>query len=141
MRRTPAILRKLAAILVLVAAAPAAQAGAVVVGANSTLPAMNADEARRIFVGIQRNVNGQTVAVLFQQPGPAREEFDSKVLGMTGADLSAYLAAMIFTGRAVAPTIVPDDAAVKRSVIASPDTVGYVSDAAVDATVRVLLRY
>ncbi len=135
------LLRHALAALVLAAALPAAHAGAIVVSKASAVQTMTAEEAQRVFTGRQRNLNGQTLTVLYQQSGPTREEFNQKILGRTGPELSSYLAALIFTGRAVAATEVDNDAQVKQTLAANPNAVGYISDAAIDDSVRVLLKY
>ena len=134
-------LPKLAVALLLFATSAAAQGGAVVVSKTSTLTPMSNDDARRVFLGLQRNVGEQTVTVIFQRTEITREEFNTKVLGKTGSELTSYMAARIFAGRAVPPTEVTGDSDVKRVVNANPGAVGYISDGAVDDSVRVLLRY
>jgi hypothetical protein len=125
----------------IIAAAGHAQAGAVVVSKSSIPAAMSADDARRIFLGVQRTFNDQAVTVLFQRVGAAREEFNTKVLGKTGSELTSYMVARIFTGRSVPPTEVEGDEGVKRALANNPAAIGYVSDGAVDDSVKVLLRY
>jgi hypothetical protein len=121
--------------------APGACAGAIVVAKSSTISHLSADEASRVFDGLQRHLDGRTVVVVYQSSGPTREEFDGKILGKTTAEVNAYMAAMIFTGRASPPLEVPGDDRVKQAINSRPDTVGYISDSAVDESVRVLLRY
>jgi ABC-type phosphate transport system substrate-binding protein len=134
-------LRLLATALTLLTASAAAQGGAVVVGKTSNLMPMSSDDARRIFLGLQRNVGDQTITVIFQRDGGSREEFNTKVLGKTGSELTSYMAARIFAGRTVPPTDVGNDADVKRLIGNNPGAIGYVSDGAVDDSVRVLLHY
>jgi hypothetical protein len=136
------MIAKLALALLLAVASAAAQAGAVVAARNTSLPQLDADQARRVFLGLQRSVNGQTVvSVVFQARGPVRTDFEIKVIGKTGADLTAYLSMLLFTGRAVAPVEVTSDDGVKARVSINAGAVGYISDAAIDDSVKVLLRY
>lgn len=118
-----------------------AHAGAIVVSKTSPLGPLTAVEAERIFTGLQRTVNGQVVGVIFQSSGATREDFDAKVLGRSSAEVNSYMAAMIFTGRASAPTEVPGDEQVKLMLAAKPNSVGYIKDAHVDDSVKVLFRY
>jgi hypothetical protein len=115
--------------------------GAIVCGKDSSIGAMNADLARRVFLGVQRNVGGHAVTVIYQNQGLTRTDFETKVVGRTGADLTSYLTALIFTGRALPAMEVTGDDGVKSRVNANPLAVGYVSDAAIDDSVRVLYRY
>jgi ABC-type phosphate transport system substrate-binding protein len=126
----------------MLATATAAQAGAVIVGKDSPLNSIDAETAKNVFLGRKPIVDGQSLVVLFQKDGaPARVEFETKVIGKTGAELSAYLSKQIFTGRIAAPTIVDGDAAVRAKVSASPAAIGYVSDDGIDSTVKVILKY
>lgn len=127
--------------LLCLAFASAANAGAVVIARNSPLVPMSTEDARRVFLGLQRNVSDQSVSVIFQRSGAAREEFNNKVLGKTGSELTAYMAARIFAGRAVPPTEVGTDDDVRRMLASTPNAIGYVSDGAVDDSMKVLLKY
>ncbi len=118
-----------------------AQAGAIVAAQASPLSTMNSAEAERIFTGLQRTVDGRTIVVVFQNSGETREEFDAKVLGRTTAEVNAYMAAMIFTGRAKAPLEVDDDDRVKQVLASRPNAIGYINDVHVDDSVKVLFRY
>ena len=130
-----------AAALALALFATGVQAGAVIVSKTSPLVPMGTDDARRVFLGLQRNVGDQTVTVVFQRNGAAREDFNNKVLGKNGSELTAYMAARIFAGRAVPPTEVGGDDDVKRILNGNPGAIGYINDSSVDDSVRVLLRY
>ena len=135
------LFRQALAVLVLVYATSGDAAGAIVVSKASPLQSLTADDAPRVFLGLQRNIQGQGVTVLFQRSGPVREEFNQKELGRTGPELSSYHAALVFTGRAVPPVEVSNDDQVKQAVNANPNAIGYISDDAVDDTVKVLLHY
>jgi hypothetical protein len=133
--------RQALAMLILAAAARGACAGAIVVAKASPLQTMTMDEASRVFTGRQHNLQSQPVTALWQRSGPVREEFNQKILGRTGPELSSYLAALVFTGRCVAPVELTNDEQVKQTLIANPNDVGYISDEAIDDSVRVLLKY
>jgi hypothetical protein len=133
-------MRRVSAALLLLLAG-AAQADAIIAARNSPLKPMTAELARRIFLGIQPNVDGIAVTVVFQRGNAVRENFNNRILDKTGAELNSYLAARIFTGRSAPPIEVLDDAEVRRMVASKPGVVGYVSDAAVDDSVKVLLHY
>jgi len=47
----------------------------------------------------------------------------------------------VFTGRAKAPEDLADDAAVKAKLASTPGAIGYISDGAVDASVKVLFDF
>src|SRR5882757_1306872 len=81
----------------------AAHAGAVVVSKDSPLATFDADEAKKVFLGREAVIAGQSVSVIYQKDGAIRTDFETKVLGKTGSDLSAYWSKLIFTGKAAAP--------------------------------------
>src|SRR3569623_1359758 len=97
-------LPRLATALLLFATSAAAQGGAVIVSKASTLMTMSNDDARRVLLGLQSNVAEQTITVVFQRSEVPREEFNSKVLGKTGSELTSNIASRSFAGRAVPPT-------------------------------------
>lgn len=118
-----------------------ALAGAVVVGKDARTSGLDAEQARRVFLGRQAGLNGQPVVVVYQKSGPVREHFDKQVLEKAGAELSNYWARLIFTGKARAPEEVSGDAEVKAFVNRTPGAFGYVDDSAIDASVKVLFRF
>jgi len=140
LNRSLAILR-LALAAVLCAASTGAFAGAIVVGKDSNFQPLTAETAKKMFLGRVPTVGGQEVTVIYQQPGDARTEFETKVMGMTGAELNTYMARLIFTGEAKPPAIAFGDQSVKIKVNSTPGAIGYISDSAVDSTVRVLFTY
>ena len=116
-------------------------AGAIVAAKDSPLEPMDAEQVKKIFLGHEPQAAGQTLAVLYQKDSPVRADFETKVLGKTGADLSGYWSKLIFTGKAQAPEEVSGDAGVKAKISGSPAAVGYVSDSAVDANMKLLFKY
>lgn len=121
--------------LALVAAAQA-NAGAVVAASNGKASTMDAETAKRVFLG--RDPSAQ---VVYQKSGATRAAFDKSVLGKPGAELTTYWSKLIFTGKAKAPVEVGSDAEVKAKLAANPNAVGYISDAAVDGSVKVLYKF
>lgn len=121
--------------LALVAAAQA-NAGAIVAAANGKAGPMNAEAAKRAFLG-----RDASLQVVYQKGGDTRAAFDKTVLGKAGAELSAYWSKLIFTGKAKAPVEVGSDAEVKAKLAANPNAVGYISDGAVDGSVKVLHKF
>jgi len=63
------------------------------------------------------------------------------VVGRAGAQLSSHWSRLVFTGHAKAPEEVAGDAAVKAKVASTPDSIGYISDAAADSTVKVVMVF
>lgn len=129
-------------LLILLSCAPLhAIAGAVVVAKDSPVVVANVEDAKKVFLGRQTTSGGKTVTLLYQKDAATRADFESKVLGKTGADLTGYWSKLIFSGKATAPTEVAGDAEVKAKLKANAGAVGYISDKAIDDSVKVLLKY
>lgn len=129
-------------LVVLLTASPLhAIAGAVVVAKDSPVSVPNVEEAKKVFLGRQTTSGGKTLTLLYQKDAATRTEFETKVLGKTGADLTGYWSKLIFSGKASAPTEVSGDAEVKAKLKSNPGAVGYISDKAIDDSVKVLLKY
>ena len=129
------------AFLALALLAGHAHAGSVIVAADSKAGTMDAEAVRRVFLGREASVGGAKAQVIYQKGGAVRETFDKAVLGKAGAELTTYWSRLIFTGKATAPDEVANDAAVKAKVAGTPGAIGYVSDAAVDGSVKVLHKF
>lgn len=121
--------------LALVAAAQA-NAGAVVAAANGKAAPMDAEAVKRAFLG-----RDASLQIVYQKGGETRAAFDKGVLGKAGAELTTYWSKLIFTGKAKAPVEVGSDAEVKAKLAANPNAVGYISDSAVDGSVKVLYKF
>ena len=86
--------------------------------------------------------SGQRVEVVdLPQGHPAREEFYTRVLGRDPAQIRAYWAKRIFTGKGTPPASRPDEKAVIKWVSEAPGRIGYIRPEALDnADVKVLLK-
>ena len=118
-----------------------AHAGAIVVGKSSAFASMDLDMAKKVFLGREISMNGQNIAVIYQGEGPTRTDFETRVLNKTGSDLTAYWSKLIFTGKATPPLEAGGDDGVKALVGRINGSVGYVSDAAIDDSVKVLFKF
>jgi ABC-type phosphate transport system substrate-binding protein len=125
----------------LVVVATAYADGAIVTAKGSNLAAFDGEEAKKLFLGREPQLNGENVVLIFQRSGSTRDEFESKVVQRTGADLTAYWSKLIFTGKANAPVEAASDADVKAKVNSTPGAIGYISEGAVDGSVKVLYKY
>ena len=127
-------------LLVLCGSALAKAEVVAVVAASSPIPALTQDQVAEIFLGKSTRLPGGTVAVPLDLPegSPARDEFYLRVAGKSPAQLKAFWAKLIFTGRGRPPKSVADPDEVLKHVRQNPAVIGYVDRAYVDATVRVL---
>ena len=105
--------------------------------------AVSADELSRLFLGRSSNfADGSKAIPLNLAEGQAsRDEFDSKVLNRSSAQLKAYWSKLVFTGKGTPPKELADDAAVKAAVAANASTIGYISSASVDGSVKVVASF
>lgn len=120
------------------------QAGvAVVVGASSPLAGstMSEDDVNKVFLGKSKDHNGVQVVPVDQNEGTAaRDDFYTNVIKKSEAQLKSYWSRLIFTGKGQAPQVVGSDADVKSMVASNPNLVGYISEGAVDGSVKVLFK-
>ena len=112
----------------------------VIVSAKSQVAHLSAEQTGRIFLGKVNAFPGGGHALPFDQPegAPIRDEFYSRVLSKSAAQLTAYWAKMVFTGDGFPPKLINGNAAVKHAVSGNPDAIGYIDRSAVDGSVKVV---
>lgn len=105
--------------------------------------AVSADDLNRLFLGRASSfADGSKATPLNMAEGkPARDEFDSKVLNRSAAQLKAYWSKLVFTGKGTPPKELADDAAVKAAVAADSSAIGYISSSSVDSSVKVVASF
>ncbi|WP_369679842.1 phosphate ABC transporter substrate-binding protein [Janthinobacterium sp. PC23-8] len=113
----------------------------VIVSAKNAATALTEEQASDIFLGKNSALPGSGPATPVDQAdgSPLRDQFYTKVSSKTAAQMKAYWAKQIFTGKGQAPKEAGDSAAVKAAVAGNPNLIGYIDRSAVDATVKVLL--
>lgn len=134
---------KLGAAALLGLASVAAHAGVVVVmSAKSDVDKLSKAQVAQIYLAKTDGLpNGQVARPIDQAEGAAvRNEFYSHVADKDAAQMKAYWAQLTFTGRAQPPRKLSGDAAVRDAVAANPAAIGYISDGAVDGSVKVVYR-
>lgn len=114
---------------------------AIIVHPGNTESQMNIEEVRDIYLG--RSINfpkGSRAIAVDQKDGTtAKTEFFTKVLQKDPGQYRSHWAKLIFSGKAVPPSVVGGDADVKSWIARNPDGVGYIDKRAVDSSVKVLL--
>ena len=113
-----------------------------VVSSKSAIVTLNEAQVIDIFLGrVSRFPDGTPATPVDQVEGSAeRNEFYEKVAGKTPAQLKAYWAKVIFTGRGQPPKTVSDSVELKKLIGTNPTTIGYLDEKWVDASVRVLYQ-
>lgn len=135
------LLNSLSLGLVLLMGAPLAQAGAVIVAADSSEAALDKSVVQAVFLGRTQRIGGSPVVLVMQKSGAVRESFDADVLGKPGPQLTAHWSRLIFTGRAKQPEEATSDADVVAKVAGTPGAIGYVGSVPAGANVKVVFEF
>jgi ABC-type phosphate transport system substrate-binding protein len=111
-----------------------------VVSAKSGITNLTKTELADIFLGrVSRFPNGvQAVPVDQAEDAPARALFYAQVAGRSAAQMKAYWAKIIFTGRGQPPQEIHSNAELKRRIAQDPAAIGYIDASLVDDTIRVV---
>jgi ABC-type phosphate transport system substrate-binding protein len=111
-----------------------------VVSANSPIATLSMSQVADIFFGkASRFPNGIQAVPIDQAEGSAvRDEFYSKVVGKTAAQIKAYWSKIIFTGRGQPPPTVSNNSEMKKRISENPAAIGYIDRSLVDESVRVV---
>ncbi|MFQ5642917.1 MAG: phosphate ABC transporter substrate-binding protein [Thiogranum sp.] len=115
---------------------------AVIVAPEAKIDAVNIEQLKRLYLNrANRFPNGVRLLPVDQKSGsPQQLEFAEKVLGKSAAELAEYWSRRMFSGKGHPPRQYRDDAEVMQQVAGSDEMIGYVDTAAVDDSVKVVLR-
>ena len=102
---------------------------------------LDAKTAKKLFLGKTKSIPGMGGVTLVGQndDSPTKAEFTKKITKKKLSKYKAYWSKMIFSGKAVPPKELADDAAVKAYVAKHADAIGYIDAGNVDDSVKVLL--
>ncbi len=111
-----------------------------VVSAKSHVRELNPDQVADIFLGKTSRFPDGTQALPIDQSeeSPARERFYAQLTGKSPAQLRAYWAKTISTGRGHPPRQLAGSAEAKKLVAQNPNAIAYIDASLVDDTVRVV---
>ena len=126
-------------------AASAAQANAtsvVVAGSGTHIGNVSREQLTDIFLGRSTRFPDGSSVTLLDQPenSKIRDEFYSHVLGKSSAQVKSYWAKLSFTGKGVPPKEGRNSDDIKKQVNSAPGTIGYIDQAEVDATVKIVFQ-
>ncbi len=97
---------------------------------------------KKIFLGKSKVFpSGEQAIPIDLSAGDARDEFLSAVVGKSESQLKAYWSKLIFTGKGQAPKAVDNETEMVKLVSQNPNLIGYVSDAALNDSVKVLIKF
>jgi len=120
-----------------------AQAGIAVIGHPGTSAGgLTQHQVKDLYLGKVTAFSDGTRAEVIDLPGGSavRDEFYKKVVGKNKAQVKAYWAKRIFTGKGTPPKSLDGAAAVKKWVAGKPGRLGYIDSGSVDDSVSVLLQ-
>jgi ABC-type phosphate transport system substrate-binding protein len=111
-----------------------------VVSANGPVATLSKNQVVDIFLGkASRFPDGRLAVPIDQDEGSAaRDEFYATFASKSPAQLKAHWSKIIFTGRGQPPIAVPNSIDVKKHVVATPNSIGYIERTQVDGSVKVL---
>lgn len=134
--------RRMLLLAALLTATSVAQAGVVVMSSKSDVSSLSKAQVAQIFMAKTDALpNGRVAKPVDQAEGSAvRNEFYDKVADKSAAQMKAYWSQLTFTGKAQPPRKVSGDAAVKAALGENPAAIGYISDGAVDGSVKVVFK-
>lgn len=103
---------------------------------------LDKSDIKKVFLGKSKKFpNGEQAVPIALSEGKARDEFLSAVIEKSESQLKAYWSKLIFTGKGQAPKSVENEAEIVKLISQNPNMIGYVSDAALDDSVKVLIKF
>ena len=130
-------MKKLLTILALSLTAVTSANAAVVVIGNPAAADISINDVKKAFLG---KGNSSVVVYELEEGNPIRSEFHQAVTGKFDAQLKAFWSKQVFTGKGTPPPAVSGAAAMKSAIASNPNAIGYIDEADVDATVKVIIK-
>lgn len=113
-----------------------ANAGVVIIG-NPAASDVSLADVKKMFLG---KGDSSTVVYELEEGNPTRSLFHSTVTGKSDSQLKAFWSKQVFTGKGNPPATVSSADAMKSTVAGNPSAIGYIDEADVDASVKVILK-
>lgn len=134
------ISRVLAAFLLALCTSPACAELVVIVAAESSVTHLSREEVINIFMGRYRKLPDGRLAQPLDIGGeaPERRDFYKKLLDKSLAEINAYWARLIFSGRTTPPRAVNSQDEVLERVARDSSAIGYVERISLNSRVRVV---
>jgi ABC-type phosphate transport system substrate-binding protein len=114
----------------------------VIVNPASGVDRLTRDEVIDIFLGRYRKLPSGAAALPIDvsEAGVERAQFYQALVKKSPAEMSSYWARLVFSGQTSPPFQVPDAKTALQLVESNPNAIAYVSRAAVNAKVKVVLE-
>ncbi|MGP1666931.1 MAG: phosphate ABC transporter substrate-binding protein [Rhodanobacter sp.] len=123
-------------------AAPAFAGVVVITSAKSPVKTLSKDDVSALYLGKTTSLPGSGSAKLYDltDANPNREKFYQAATGKSASQVKSVWSRLVFSGRAVPPKELANDAAVVKAVAADPNAVGYVDSSALDSSVQAVFK-
>lgn len=130
----------LGGLLLSLAAGTASAEVVVVVSADNPVETLSRAQLTDIYLGrLNHFPNGDAVVPIDQrESSPAHDEFYTRYLGQSPAQIKAHWSKLIFTGRGQPPRAVSGGAAAAELVAGHPNAIGYLDAELVDERLQVV---
>jgi hypothetical protein len=111
-----------------------------VVSSKSSITSLSKSQIMDIFLGKRTHFpdGSSAIPIDLVEGSAARDEFYARFADMSPAQVRAYWAKIIFTGRGQPPSTVTTDVEAKKLLLSSPNIIAYIDKSLVDSSVRVL---
>ena len=115
----------------------------VIVNPKNPAATLTADQVSAMYLGTATTFPDGGALALADQPESAgiRGDFYQKATGRSSAQVKATWARITFTGKGTPPKELKSDADVKAFVAGDAKAIGYIDSSAVDASVKVALKF
>lgn len=115
----------------------------VIASRDSGIGHLSKTEVVNIFMGRYRKLQNEAVAAPLDIDGDSaeRKEFYSRLVGKSLAEINAYWAHLVFSGRTTAPEMLASQQAVLERVARDPVSIGYVDRKELNAKVKVIYEF
>jgi ABC-type phosphate transport system substrate-binding protein len=112
-----------------------------VVSSESQISTLTKNQIMDIFLGKRTRFpdGSSAIPIDLAEGSPVRDEFYTRLADMSPAQVKAFWARIIFTGRGQPPRTVSTGQEEKKLLIADPNTIGYIDRSLLDSSLRVVL--
>ncbi len=135
-------LKLLTTLLFLLASATAQSEILVIANQENQVSSLSKREIIELYMGRHLFFKNGTMALRLDQApeSEVRQQFYRKLVDKSVAEINAYWAKLLFTGRATPPQVLSDDSKVIAVVRDNKNAIGYIDAEAFDGTVKVVAR-
>ena len=117
-------------------------AAQVVVVNPSNSTTVNKNDISRIFLGKLKAFPGgpSVVAVNQKSASTGKVELDHNVVGKSASQIKAYWSKLMFSGKGKPPKELSNDNEIKSFIAGEPNAIGYIDEANIDSSVKVIFK-